>query len=179
VVVAIIGAGHCPGIKRYFDADIDQKALEMIPPPGLARLLVKWTVPVLLLLLLVYSIYTAGYEVAGRYLWVWCLVAAFYGAFGCLVSATHPFTALFTVLTAPFTMLVPVFKPGLFAAIIETCLRRPRVLDMERVLEDMVNVRGWYTNRVAHVFLIFLVNNLTKWLAFGTLGLLGLVGVVH
>jgi pheromone shutdown protein TraB len=74
-------------------------------------------------------------------------------------------------------MLVPIFKPGLVAAVFETYIRRPRVADMETVLEDMTGLRGWYTNRVAHVFLIFIVNNLIKWPAVGTLGLLGLSGV--
>jgi len=176
-VVAIIGAGHCPGIKAHIDDDIDVHALEVIPRLGFSRVVLKWGLPILLLGVVVYAVKTAGYDVAGRYLWLWSVVTAFYAALGCLITVTHPLTAVVTVLTAPFTMLVPIFKPGLVGAVVETYIRRPRVVDMETVLEDMTGVRGWYTNRVAHVFLIFMVNNLIKWPAVGTLGLLGLSGV--
>jgi len=176
-IVAIIGAGHCPGIKSHIEDDINIKVLEEVPRPGFSRVAFKWGLPVLLIGLVVYAVSTAGYGLAGRYLWLWSVVTAFYAALGCLITLTHPVTALFTVLTAPFTMLVPIFKPGLVAAVFETYIRRPRVADMETVLEDMAVFRGWYTNRVAHVFLIFIVNNLTKWPAVGTLGLLGLSGM--
>jgi pheromone shutdown protein TraB len=177
-IVAIVGAGHCPGIKANIDSKIATDKLEIVPKPGWSKVLTKWGVPLLLLGAVLYVFFTSGSEVGVRYLWIWSVVAAFYAALGCLVTVAHPVTAIITVVTAPFTMWVPIFKPGLVGAVVETYIRRPRVLDMETVLEDMGHLKGWYNNRVAHVFLIFLVNNIIKWPAVGTLGILGLSGAV-
>jgi pheromone shutdown-related protein TraB len=173
-IVAIIGAGHCPGIKRVLHEPINLEELEQIPPIGLSGLLWRWGGSVFVVGVLLYIIMTAGHEVASSYLWLWALVAMSFSAAGCLLVLAHPLTALVMVVTSPLTMLIPLIKPGLVGALVQTYLRKPRVRDMEAVLDDLVRFRGWYENRVAHVLLIFLVNNLTKWPAFAVLGYLGL-----
>lgn len=172
-IVAIIGAGHCPGIKKAFGSAIDLAALEEIPPRGWTSVLWRWGGGIAVIGLLTYILMTSGHEVAGTYIWMWLAVSMSFSALGCLITLTHPLTALVTIITSPVTMLVPFVRPGVIGAISEIYLRRPRVKDMETVLDDLVRLRGWYENRVAHVFLIFLVNNLTKWPAYGALGIIG------
>ncbi|RLC29682.1 MAG: TraB family protein, partial [Deltaproteobacteria bacterium] len=45
-IVAVVGAGHVPGIKKYWNTDIDIRALEKIPPKNKFSGVIKWLLPV-------------------------------------------------------------------------------------------------------------------------------------
>jgi pheromone shutdown protein TraB len=51
-IVAVVGAGHVPGIKKYWNADVDIKTLDHLPPKGKAFGILKWIIPAAILVLL-------------------------------------------------------------------------------------------------------------------------------
>lgn len=47
-IVAVVGAGHVPGIKKYWEQPIAMEQLNRVPPPGKIARLLKWGLPVLI-----------------------------------------------------------------------------------------------------------------------------------
>jgi len=44
-IVAVVGAGHVPGIKQYWNEPVDLEALEVLPPKGKFTGFLKWGIP--------------------------------------------------------------------------------------------------------------------------------------
>ncbi|MCG2831575.1 MAG: TraB domain-containing protein, partial [Desulfobacteraceae bacterium] len=73
-IVAVVGAGHVSGIKKYWNAEIDLKALEEIPPKSLASRLFKWVIPFGILLLFIVGFFWGGYD-TGAHMITWWVMA--------------------------------------------------------------------------------------------------------
>jgi pheromone shutdown-related protein TraB len=169
-VVAIIGAGHTPGIKRWFGTATDLSALNTLPTKSLARRLLGWGIPLLIATLLVSGFLHSGGETGAKMATTWLIVTAVATGIGAALALAHPITILVSMLVSPFTTLNPFLRAGWIAALVEALLRRPRVSDMETVADDMFSLRSWYRNRVRRILLVLVLVNL-----FGLLG--SLVGV--
>jgi hypothetical protein len=48
-IVAVVGAGHVPGIQKYWDKEIDMEALDQMPPKGRLSGILKWGIPALII----------------------------------------------------------------------------------------------------------------------------------
>ena len=59
-IVAVVGAGHVPGIKKYWEASIDMAALETLPPKRKYVGIVKWGLPALVAFLILAGFYRGG-----------------------------------------------------------------------------------------------------------------------
>jgi hypothetical protein len=55
-VVAVVGAGHIPGIQKYWNAEIDTRALEQLPAKGKSVGILKWLIP-----LVIVGLFIAGF----------------------------------------------------------------------------------------------------------------------
>jgi pheromone shutdown-related protein TraB len=164
-VVAIVGAGHIPGIRKYLLDDIDLNALDSLPDPSPWSRLIGWTIPALVILLMLYGFYAAGADKGLELIGIWFLVNSVLAGFGALVALAHPFTILAAGLSAPFTSINPFLASGWVAGLVEASVRKPRVSDLESVTEEIGTLRGIWTNRVSRVFLVIITTNL-----FGSLG---------
>ena len=56
-IVAVVGAGHVPGIKQYWDQPIDINALETLPPKGPLPGFLKWFIPFCICTLIIYGFF--------------------------------------------------------------------------------------------------------------------------
>ena len=72
-IVAVVGAGHVPGIKKYWNQEIDIEALEQTPPKGKLSAILKWTIPMAILLLIVLGFYHGGAH-AGTDMITWWII---------------------------------------------------------------------------------------------------------
>jgi pheromone shutdown protein TraB len=90
----------------------------------------------------------------------WIVSTSMTGALGALMALAHPVTILVAAVVAPFTAVNPFLRSGWIAALCEALLRRPRVMDLESILDDMTSLRGWYRNRVSRVLLVMILVNL-------------------
>ena len=45
-IVAVVGAGHVPGIQHYWNLPVDMEALEQIPPKSQWSTLIKWIIQI-------------------------------------------------------------------------------------------------------------------------------------
>jgi pheromone shutdown-related protein TraB len=159
-VVAVVGAAHVPGIKRAFGAAVDLDVLDEIPPPRRIFKVIGWGVPLLVLGLITAGFITSGRETTEQMVLAWILANGFSAAVGTLIALAHPLTVLAAFLAAPITSLNPTIAAGWVAGLVEAYLRKPRVVDLESIGDDLTTVRGIWGNRVIKVLLVVVLANL-------------------
>jgi len=159
-VVAVVGAAHVPGIKKVFGTDIDIAKLDEIPPPKKIFKMIGWGVPLLLLALIVTGFIVAGRETSEQMVLAWVLANGIAAAIGTIIALAHPLTILAAFVAAPITSLNPTIAAGWVCGLTEAYLRKPRVIDLERVADDLTTVRGIWSNRVIKVLLVVVLANL-------------------
>jgi pheromone shutdown-related protein TraB len=164
-IVAVIGAGHIPGIKRCIGEDIDLETLEQIPPPKKLSKIIAWTIPSIVLGLICYGFYTAGTTLGFEMLEAWFWVNAILASFGALLALAHPVTIIVAFFVSPFTSLNPFIAAGWVAGLCEAAIRKPTVADLESISDDVSTMRGLWTNRLSRILLVIALTNL-----FGMLG---------
>ena len=159
-VVAVVGAGHVPGITRYLDQKIDLAPLETVPPPSPWAKIFKWGIPLAILALIIYGATTAGTDVGKQMLLDWFVINAVFGGVGTLLAAAHPLTILVSFIVSPFTSANPGIAAGWVAGLVEASLRKPRVEDFETLSAEPITLKLVYKNRVTRVLLVVILTNL-------------------
>ncbi len=159
-VVAVVGAGHVPGIRTFFGEDIDVAALETLPPPRRWPRLLGWIVPVALFLLVAAGFIFSGRETGEQMILAWILANGIAAAAGTTLALAHPLTILAAFVAAPLTSLNPTIAAGWVCGLVEAWVRKPRVRDLERVAEDLTSLTGIWRNRVTRVLLVVVLANL-------------------
>lgn len=158
-IVAIVGAGHIPGIQKYLAQDIDLAALETVPPKARRAGVLKWLIPSVILLLMIAGFFYGGTEKgAGMISW-WVGANALFAGLGTLAALAHPVTIGATIVAAPLTSLNPMIAAGWVAGLIEAFLRKPKVRDFESLSDDILSVRGFWKNKVTRILLIVILAN--------------------
>lgn len=158
-LVAVVGAGHLPGIQVRLGTPIDIAALEELPPPRRSTAIIGWGFPLLICSLLAYAFISAGAEFGTEMLKAWVLPHSILSALGAAIALGHPLTILTAFVVAPYTALNPLVAAGWFAGLVEALVHKPRVADLEKVAEDITTIRGIWSNRVTRVLLIMALSN--------------------
>ena len=175
-VVAVVGAGHVPGMVAHWGEKIDKIQLSETPQAKNIWLnLFKWGVPSLIVLSFVYAFAkgNVGWDAVG----IWCLASGSMAGLGALCALGHPLSILSAIVAAPYTTLNPLVAAGMVSGTVEALLRKPKVSDCESLAEDTLSLKGWYKNRITRVLLVFGLTNLGA--ALGTyLGVFGIFKVL-
>lgn len=174
-VVAIMGAGHVPGIRKWFDHDVDLTSLETISEARGIGFYIGWTIPLLVVALIIYGFMTAGLETSLDMIWLWIVINSVFGGFGAIVAFAHPITVISAAIVSPFTSLNPFIAAGWVAGLVEAWIRKPTVGDFETISDDISTLKGFYTNRLSRILLVICAVNI-----FGTIGtFLGIERIVN
>ncbi len=153
-VIAVVGAGHVPGMIRYYSEPIDKAALDLLPPPSPWGKVFEWGFIAAVLLAFVFGIREHGTESLFDMLKAWVLPTAAFCALFTTFGLPHPLTILVAALSAPLTTINPLIVAGMPVGLAEAWLRRPTVDDCERINEDVQSLRGVYKNRFTRVLLV-------------------------
>ena len=169
-IVAVIGAGHADGVVSWLErmagspsgspASTDVSDLETIPPPGLFARSAGWLVPALIVGLIVAGFFTSGAEASLNLVVRWILLNGSLAAVGALLCFAHPLTIIVTFLAAPLGTLNPLVAVGLFSGVTEAWLRKPRVSDFQSLSSDVATLKGFYSNKVTHILLVFFLSSM-------------------
>jgi pheromone shutdown-related protein TraB len=160
-VLAVVGAGHVPGIVRWLerladgDDGIDKGELDRIPPPGPVKKAVPYVVPAVVAGLILWGFFRGGIDGGLQSLYRWILVNGTLSALGALLALAHPVTVIASFAAAPITSMNPTIGVGFVSGLLEAFLRKPRVRDFENLNTDITSVRGFYRNRLTHILLVF------------------------
>ena len=159
-IVAVIGAGHVPGVKKYWETQIDIASLEQMPPKGRFASLFKWAFPVLIVGLVVLGFFTAGSIAASGMIKWWLLANITLSGLGAAAALAHPLTILAAMVGAPFAAIHPLIAAGWIAGLVEVLVVKPKVKDFESLLEDISSIRGFWKNKITRVLLVVVFTNL-------------------
>lgn len=163
-VLVVIGAGHLKGLEEHLrtpvaDPDAARAELERVPPPSRLWSVLPWA-----LVAVVLTGFGIGFqrnpELGLELVAAWVLLNGGLAGLGAAIALAHPLTVLATFVAAPFTSLNPFIGAGFVAAFVELWLRKPSVRDFEALRQDVTTARGWWRNRVARTFLVFLLATL-------------------
>jgi pheromone shutdown-related protein TraB len=161
-IVAVVGAGHIEGMSRAMAAeqDVDLEDIESIPPASPIWKWVGWAIPGLIVGSIAWIGATQGFTQAGENALYWFLANAIPSGIGGLLAFAHPLTTLAAFFAAPFTSLTPVIGAGYVAAFVQTWFVPPTVHEIQTVGEAIGTLKGWWTNRLLRILLVFLLTTL-------------------
>lgn len=165
-IAAVLGAGHVPGVKerlRQLEAGTFKGREEdylSIPPSGSWGKILGWSIPALLLVFTLTGFMKLGAKTGFSILNTWVLYNGVLTALGGILALAHPLTILAGFIAAPITSLTPVVGAGMVTALVQSVLVKPRISDLENLLDDAAGWKGWYRNRVIHILLVMLLTGL-------------------
>ncbi len=165
-VVAVIGAGHLSGIKKYLENQplhADLQELDQIPKKRFNIVkVVEIAIPVIFFGVIGWIIYSTGVDPWNKIkdiFLVWFLVHGILAGVGVAIARGHPLSILTAFVAAPFTSLEPFFAPGWFAGLVEAKLRKPLVKDFQE-LSKIESIRGFLKNKVIRLLMVVALANL-------------------
>lgn len=164
-VVAVLGAGHLPGVIENLEkiaagtSTINLEEISEVPPKGFFAKLGGWIIPIIIIVLLALGFFIGGKDTGINNIWVWIIWNGSLAAIGTLVALGNPITIVAAFCTAPITSLCPLVGVGFVTGIIQAVIAKPKVSDME-TLQDDVNLKGFYKNRILKVLLVFFLSSL-------------------
>lgn len=165
-VIAVLGAGHLPGVQSHLekisqgDESTDTKEISSLPKKSLLAKILGWTVPALIVALIAAGFVYGGMKKGMDLLGAWVIWNAALAGLGALIAGGHPLTVLMAAFGAPFTSLCPLVGVGMFAGIVQAFVRKPKVSDLENIMDDAGSVKGFYKNRLLRVLLVFFFSSL-------------------
>jgi pheromone shutdown-related protein TraB len=159
-IVAVVGAGHVRGIKMNWDKTASLTDLEKIPPTGKLGNLLKWGLPLLICGIFITGFYYGGSKASSDMIMFWLLANGILAGIGAVAALAHPMTIISAMLAAPITSLNPMIAAGWVSGLIEAFIRKPRVSDFETLSDDIVSVKGFWTNKVTRILLVVVFTNL-------------------
>lgn len=167
-LVAVVGAGHIEGIMKEFKKDNRERMAEIntIPHVSTTWKLAGWSIPIFIVGSLIVIALQKGAAVAGANFLFWVLAHGIPAACGAMLALAHPYTTIGAFSAAPLTSLSPLIGAGHVTAFIQVMQRPPVVREFETAGSDMATVKGWWTNKLLRVILVFFLTTLGS--ALGT-----------
>ena len=159
-IVAVVGAGHVPGIKKYWETSVDVDALEEIPPKGRTVTFIKWGIPCLIVALVVAGFFIAGPGAGADMVKWWVLANAVFAGLGAAIVLAHPLTILSAIVASPITSLNPMIAAGWVSGLVEAFLKKPRVKDFQELPDDISSLKGFWKNKITRILLVVVLTNL-------------------
>ncbi len=140
-IVAVVGAGHIQGIRKYLSNPNSIPPLEDLcevaarKKISLKTLLTAGLLAVLLLLALAVIYSGISTQTLLTALFWWFLINGVLSGGGVIAARGHPLSALVAFSVAWLTSLNPFLAAGWFAGIVEASLRSPTVEDVKEMLK--------------------------------------------
>ena len=159
-VVAIVGAGHIPGIKKSWNTDIDTRTLDQLPPKGKSIGIIKWLIPAVIIGLFIAGFFYGGAKAGTDMILWWILANGILAGVGAIIALAHPATIISSILAAPLTSLNPMIAAGWVSGLVEAFSRKPKVKDLESLPDDILSIRGFWKNNVTRILLVVIFTNL-------------------
>ena len=166
-IVAVVGAGHAPGIQAWLDKPIDCDALDELPAKGKWGSVMSWVIPLAICVLIAMGFFFKGGQAGTSMVGLWIAATGLLGGLGALIAFAHPLTILSAVVAAPFTAIHPLIAAGWISGLTEAYLRKPKVRDLEELSQDILSVKGFWRNKVTRILLVVVFTNIGT--SFGTL----------
>lgn len=164
-IIAVVGAGHKPGIMKYLDNP------ETIPPREELIELKKgipWAKIILAMIPIIFVVifflaFLNGISIGDNivYFVVICMITGFLGS---ILSGSKLYSAIVGGLVAPLTVIHPLLAAGWFSGLMEAKLRKVRKRDIEN-LNNIESLRDLWNNNIVRILLVVIGTNLAVTIA--------------
>lgn len=158
-IVAVLGAGHIPGIKEELGNNHDLSTLNTVPPASQLTKITAWSIPVIIIALIA-STFSVDRATGIEQMTSWILWNGSLSVLGAIIACAHPLAILTAFVAAPISSLSPLLAAGWFAGLTEALVRKPSVQDFENLADDIHTVKGFWRNKVTHILLVVVFANL-------------------
>ncbi|PCI27989.1 MAG: conjugal transfer protein TraB [SAR324 cluster bacterium] len=165
-IVAVVGAGHMPGIIKYLDQPVDLYELDQLPKQGKMGTILKWGIPSIIMGIIAYGFFQIDASVSMEMVKRWILINGVLSALGALIAGGHILTIIVAFIAAPITSLNPTIAAGWVSGLTEAWIRKPKVSDFESLAEDITTVKGFRRNEITKILLVVVLSNVGS--ALGT-----------
>ncbi|PIE98295.1 MAG: conjugal transfer protein TraB [Treponema sp.] len=165
-ILAVLGAGHLPGTEKHIHALENKTATEdlseigSIPPKSLFSKIAGYLLPALIIGLIVAGFFLGDGTKSWSGLLTWLIWNGGLAALGTLLAGGHILAIITGFVCAPVATINPFIGIGLFTALVQAWIRKPKVRDMMKLTDDVTSFKGWYKNRIARVLLVFFLSSL-------------------
>jgi len=159
-IVAVVGAGHVPGMLESIQKSMPLQELESLPPPAKWSKIWPWLIPAGVLALIAWGFLQGGAEQGVDSIAIWVGVTGTLAALGAALALPHPLTVLSAFVAAPITTLHPAIAAGWVAGLVEAWVRPPSVGDFEALPEAMESFRRFIRNPVVRILLVVVTTNI-------------------
>lgn len=169
-LVAVVGAAHVPGIRRRLSEPEEPECLaelaQVPPKPRLSKIL-PWIIPAVVVGLFVVGFLFGDRSRLTEAALAWVLANGLLSAAGTILALGHPLTIATAFVAAPITSLNPTIGAGFVTGLVQAVIAGPTVKDLEEAGNDLTTVKGWWSNRLTRVLLVFLFSSVGS--SLGTL----------
>ncbi len=159
-IVAVVGAGHVPGITEHIKTDHDLAEITSIPPKSIWPKILKWSFPIAIIALVTWGFFKQGPAHSMDNVYIWILVNGVLSALGAALALAHPLTIAASFLAAPLTSLNPMIAAGWVAGLVQAKLKKPTVADLENLPEAISSFSGFWKNPATKILLVVAMANL-------------------
>jgi len=159
-VVAVVGAAHVPGMTRNIGTLVDRAALERVPPPSLIWRIIKWAIPILFVIALIWGWQKSDTTTFAQMMLAWILPTSICAGALTLLAGGSIFSIVSALVVAPIAAIHPLLGTGMVVGVVEAWWRKPSVADCERLPEDVQSMRGFWRNPVTRILLIAVASGL-------------------
>ncbi len=129
---------------------------ELLLTPNKSNLtkILPWVLPAIAVGIMLAGFVFSDTEKALQGIGIWILSHSVLAGLTALLVLAHPLSILVAIIASPFTALNPSISVGLLTALCEVLLRKPRIKD----IEDLLELEKWWQfrqNRIWHALIIF------------------------
>lgn len=161
-VIAVVGAGHKPGIEKYLDNPEtlpNLRELEVIDDKkGIPWLKILLAMIPILFVVIFFLAYFSGINIAWN-LYDFIIISMIMGFIGSILSGSKLISAIVGGLVAPLTIIHPLLAAGWFSGLVEGKLRKVGFDDMHE-LADFETFGDLWHNKLFRVILVVIGTNL-------------------
>ncbi len=160
-VVAVVGAGHQKGIKKYMDNPHEIPAFEEllnIPKSTVSvGKVVLFLIPVIFIGIFILA-FLNGVNIQMSII-QYVLITSSLAFAGCILSGSKIYSAITAFLVAPLTVLHPLLAAGWFSGIVEAKVRKVGMDDLSG-FKKCESLRDFWNNNLFRVLLVVVGTNI-------------------
>ena len=161
-VIAVVGAGHKPGIEKYLDDPEtlpNLRDLEVIDEKkGIPWLKILLAMIPILFVVIFFLAYFSGINIAWN-LYDFVIISMIMGFIGSILSGSKLISAIVGGLVAPLTIIHPLLAAGWFSGLCEAKFRKVRQSDIKN-LAHIESFRDLWNNNIFRILLVVIGTNL-------------------
>lgn len=166
-VIAVVGAGHKPGIEKYLDNPEtlpNLKELEVInDKKGIPWLKIFLAMIPILFVVIFFLAFFNGINITGN-IYEFIVISVIMGFIGSILSGSKIQSAIVGGIVAPLTIIHPLLAAGWFSGLTEAKYRNVRQSDIKN-LAKIESLKDLWHNNIFRILLVVIGTNLGVSLA--------------